>query len=279
MAAVVHESDDPAVVLERAGQFLANDPVRHNVVLTVLRTGVANPAPGRYWIAEGDHGVLGVVVHAPADVPATLTPMAADDVEAVVDAIADAGIELPGVSGDVATAARFAGAWAHRARTPARPVQGLCIQEMADVAPLVACPGEARQARSDERDLLVEWSGAFAVEAGDVVGDVAAVVERRLGAGQLWVWDHGGPVAMAGLTDPVIGVARIGPVYTAPQERLQGYGSAVVAYLSRTVRARGERCILYSDVANPDSNSVYRALGYRRAADVLVYRFGGGDGS
>ena len=96
---------------------------------------------------------------------------------------------------------------------------------------------------------------------------------RRLRAGHLWLWEHDGPAAIAAVSDPVEGVARIGPVYTLPDRRGRGYGSALVGAVSAAVRARGTRCILYTDLGNPIANSVYRRLGYRVVAEALRYRF------
>jgi predicted GNAT family acetyltransferase len=33
-------------------------------------------------------------------------------------------------------------------------------------------------------------------------------------------------------------------------------------------------CILYTQLANPTSNAIYRAIGYEPVSDVLRYRFG-----
>jgi predicted GNAT family acetyltransferase len=81
---------------------------------------------------------------------------------------------------------------------------------------------------------------------------------------------------MAGASAPVAGVARIGPVYTPPERRNHGYASALVAEVSSDVLAHGRRCMLYTDLANPTSNSVYHALGYRAVGEALRYRFGDG---
>ncbi len=68
-------------------------------------------------------------------------------------------------------------------------------------------------------------------------------------------------------------VARVGPVYTPPQGRNHGYGSALVARISAMVRNNGDRCILYADLGNPTSRSIYRAIGYRAVSEVLRYEF------
>jgi predicted GNAT family acetyltransferase len=39
------------------------------------------------------------------------------------------------------------------------------------------------------------------------------------------------------------------------------------------MRNEGYRCILYTDLGNPISNSVYRRIGYNAVAEALRYRF------
>jgi predicted GNAT family acetyltransferase len=84
-------------------------------------------------------------------------------------------------------------------------------------------------------------------------------------------------VSMTGITDPVAGVVRIGPVYTPRDRRGRGYASALVAPLSAAARNQGHRCILYTQLGNPTSNSIYRALGYRVVDEVLRYEFHRGE--
>ena len=79
---------------------------------------------------------------------------------------------------------------------------------------------------------------------------------------------------MCGLTAPAEGVVRVGPVYTPPELRGRGYASALVATVSADVRAAGNRGILYTDLENPTSNSIYRNIGYRAVSEVLSYEFG-----
>jgi len=46
----------------------------------------------------------------------------------------------------------------------------------------------------------------------------------------------------------------------------------VVATLTRDLLARGNRhCCLYTDLANPTSNSIYQRIGYRPLCDVGEY--------
>ena len=71
------------------------------------------------------------------------------------------------------------------------------------------------------------------------------------------------------------GVTRISGVWTPPALR----GPATRAGSSRpSARARldaGEACMLYTDLANPTSNAIYQAMGYRRVGDSISITFGG----
>jgi predicted GNAT family acetyltransferase len=69
-------------------------------------------------------------------------------------------------------------------------------------------------------------------------------------------------------------MARINAVYTPPDRRGNGYASACVAAASRHAQtALASTCMLYTDLANPTSNKIYQALGYRAVADVQEWVF------
>jgi predicted GNAT family acetyltransferase len=89
----------------------------------------------------------------------------------------------------------------------------------------------------------------------------------------LWLHDRR-PVSMAMVRPTVAGVARIGPVYTPDADRGHGYGSAVTAAAARTALATGARdVVLFTDLANPVSNSIYRRIGFRPVSDWLAIEF------
>jgi uncharacterized protein len=268
-------SEDAAFVLKRAEEFLVSKAVEHNLILTILQARVAHPEPGRYWIAlQGEKTVAGVVMQSPAEYPAVLTPMEPQAVLAMVDAIAEAGVTLPGINGDATTAANFAGQWSERCKAAAIPFQGLRLYEYLEAADVRPGEGRLRLAEPSDRSLMVLWTRAFQEEIGESASDTELRVDRSLAAKQLWVWDHKGEtVSMAAGREPTHGVVRIAGVYTPPEKRKQGYAAACVHALSEHLRAAGYRCILYTDLGNPTSNSIYRRIGYRAVSEGLRYRF------
>jgi predicted GNAT family acetyltransferase len=275
MAFGVHRSDDPAAVRRDADRFLASDPVRHHVVLTILDLRTRRPEPGRYWTVTDDDETVGVALQSPRGYFATITPMSPEAVDALVTAIVDHGVALPGVNGEAGTAAAFAGRWTELTRTGAE-VEGQRIYEVTEVTMPVGVTGQGRRAETDDRDVVAALLAGFADETGALVGDTEAQADQGIAEGRLWVWErHDLPVALAGTSPAAGGVRRVGPVFTPARYRRCGYGSAITAEVSRAVLGGGERCILYTELANATSNGIYRAIGYRAVAEAPRYRFTG----
>jgi GNAT superfamily N-acetyltransferase len=267
-------SEDPTVVIRRADKFLSSEPVLHNLILSILHSRVAEGDPGRYWIALQGEETVGVVVQSPLEYPAILTPMGPLAVMALVDAIAKAGVTLPGVNGDAATAANFAGQWGERCKSAAAPFQGTRLYEFLGAAEVPRTEGHLRQAGPRDRSLMVLWTRAFQDEIGESANDTELRVDRALAAGQIWLWDQNGETtSMAVSREPAEGVVRLSGVYTPREKRKHGYAAACVHALSEHLRGHGHRCILYTDLGNPTSNSIYRRIGYKAVAEALRYRF------
>lgn len=85
---------------------------------------------------------------------------------------------------------------------------------------------------------------------------------------RLWR-DEDTVVSLAGVSAPAAGVARVGPVYTPPAYRRRGYGAAVTAKATAAALSAGAHyVVLYTDLANPTSNSIYQRIGYKPDHDA-----------
>jgi predicted GNAT family acetyltransferase len=125
---------------------------------------------------------------------------------------------------------------------------------------------------------MLAWQADFIAEAvPDHVGD-DDTMRRRLTAmvadGGFWLWESGDVVSMTGVhAAPPMGV-RIGPVYTPPPRRGQGFATALVAHVSADALAHGSaRCWLHTDLANPTSNAIYQRIGYEWVCEATELRF------
>jgi len=116
--------------------------------------------------------------------------------------------------------------------------------------------------------LLGRWRMKFAQATGgfppltEPDPEGARRAAERGATSLLWTVD-GSPVAWAAHSAVIGAMARIGPVYTPPPLRGNGYGAAVTAAAVRSAQAAGARdVVLFTDAANPTSNGVYRRLGF-----------------
>ena len=134
--------------------------------------------------------------------------------------------------------------------------------------------GRLRQATHGDAPLLRVWCDEFVAEAG-VTAAPGDAIGRRIDAGSLFVWEvDGDVVSMAAVTAPQGDVGRVQLVYTPPVHRKRGYASACVATLTaRELAHQGRTCMLYADLANPTSNGIYQAIGYRRVGDAVDLKF------
>ncbi len=227
-------------------------------------------------MAERDGAPVAAALRTP---PHNLVLARPADGEAL-DALA-AGIDddLPGATGALPEVERFATAWCAQTGARQRLARSERIHAATATAPVHGVPGIARRPAVDERQLVLDWYRAFAVEAvGEDPGDerLARTVDHKLavaGAGIL-LWDDGGPVSLAGHGDETPNGVRIGPVYTPPEHRERGYASALVAELSQRLLGGGRRfCFLFTDLANPTANRLYARLGYEPVCDAMEITF------
>ncbi|WP_406837727.1 GNAT family N-acetyltransferase [Streptomyces sp. AHU1] len=270
--------------LALAGDFLRSRPAQHTVALTVT-DGLHRRGMSRYGESAPVFGALerdGVVRAAFFRTPPyrlNLTPLDERGAQALAALLADAEVEVPGVSADTDTVEAFAGAWGRR--TGARSVlfRGERLYRLGELsAPEPAPTGRPRVADEGDRDLLARWYAEFAGAIGEGAHrrDPGAWADDRISYGGITLWEdpEGTPVAMAGATPPVAGQLRIGPVYTPAHLRGRGYAGAVTAEVSRAAAASGvQEVLLFTDLANPTSNGLYRRIGYRPVSDFASYDF------
>ncbi len=150
------------------------------------------------------------------------------------------------------------------------------VYELRRVIPPPPAPGALRVATEADQELVARWLYDFAREVGmeGTVETVAESAAQRIDRRELFLWEDGRPVSLAGRGRHTTHGAVIGSVYTPPAFRGRGYASSCVAALSRQMLDAGWRfCALFTDLANPISNSIYQKIGYRPLGDFDEYGF------
>jgi predicted GNAT family acetyltransferase len=271
--AVVHES--PAAFLDRAKDFLQATALENNVLSGIAHRAVSEP--GRYpqgvWCAtlETNGVITGAALMTPP-FPILVSLLPSDGVEALLRVLG--GSDLSGVIGPEETVRRLSARLGAKVALEQR--QRLYALREKPGAP--ALPGRMRAMGPDDRALGLEWLGEFDREIGERRGakDRALALDLGLPKKQYFLWEERSPVSMASRIETPPDGCRIGSVYTPPDHRRRGYAGAIVAGLSRLSFEEGRAwCCLFTDLANPTSNSIYPRIGYRPVRDALKVEFAG----
>ena len=270
--------------LAHAGDFLAAREAEHNLLFGICSTIRTSPEafgmPPRFTVATGADGTVRA---AGLQTPPWNLVLSTSEDDAAIDAIADALADepLPGVTAPKEVASRFVQRW----RAVARAAATLDTEERIFRIERVLAPprparGTWRIVDRRDRDVVARWVVAFTEEAtpgAPPFDDPGAVADRwvaqqgRIG----YVWeDEGQVVSLVGAGGETPNGIRIGPVYTPPEHRGRGYASSLTAAATQDQLHRGRRFVfLFTNLANPTSNKIYRSIGYEPVCDVYMYRF------
>jgi uncharacterized protein len=273
---------EPESFLAQAGEFLAAREAQHNLILGLAsrlrREPLMYGEPAYLAVASEGGRVVGVALRTP---PHNLALSEIDDeaaIEPLVEHVHSVFGSLPGVVGPKERAGQFAAAW--QAATGVSASLELAQRTFcADhVEPPPPVSGKMRDYVRGDRELASRWMDAFVAEAlPDAPPESSEkFVDRREEDpdGGLVLWEDDGPVSMAGFGGPTPNGIRVGPVYTPPELRGRGYASALTAALTQRLLDGGRRfCFLFTDLANPTSNSIYQRIGYRPVSDVDMWSF------
>ena len=278
-----HLTEDLDNFLTRAGDFLRSRPTLHTVPLTVtevLRTGRADTYGGDapvFGLLERAGEVCATFFQTPPR-RLTLTPLTPEEADSLAAHLANVDHPLPGVTADHDTAASFAEAWQRHTGAVPTLHQRERLYRLGMLTPPKPFPGgRGRIAGEEDRERLMLWHREFVTDIGGTPpADNSSWADTRITDERVTLWEtpDGTPVSMAGRTSMVAGQIRVAPVYTPTHLRGHGYAGAATVEVSRAALAAGAaEVLLFADLANPTSNSLYQRIGYCPVADFALYDF------
>ena len=125
-------------------------------------------------------------------------------------------------------------------------------------------------------DLLLQWRRAYAIEALGADNDsalekrVAEEVDRQIRGQDCWVLLAGGvPVSLSGFNARLAEVVQVGPVWTPPEYRNQGFARLLLAWVLAQEKTKGtKKAILFTDT--PAGIKAYRAIGFEKIGEYRL---------
>lgn len=280
--------DDAADFAATIAPLIDSDPVGATMVSHILTNHLSSPfpnAPLLVTVTTGDRVAAAALRTTPYPMILVVDPLATDPTELLDELAAAVSVRrepVVGVNGRRRTVELFAAAWAARTGSAAKPRMWELFYRLAELTEPAGVPGSVRPASmADPADveLLARWFCAFREETG--VGRTPPVpdpdtVRRNVERGEVFlIWSvDGRAVATAGHSAVRHASSKIAPVYTPPEERRHGYGSAVTAAAVRSARQLGATEVtLFTDAEYEPSNLVYRRLGFEPIGEFAEFDF------
>ena len=273
---IVHRFTEAKAFLARAESFLRAAEAENVLMLGIC--GSAHFDDSCYLATvEENQAVVACALRTPPH-SALLTRADRQALELLAADLADKYEGLPAVAGPEPAAGVFARLWSARTGAAAGPAMRMRVFEARRVVQPPTAAGTFRAATEADLPTVARWTAAFFAEAGlDDPSDPDDVAREKIREGSLFIWEDARPVSMAAWAGRTGRVVRINSVYTPPEHRGRGYASACVASLTRQLLDEGfALCCLYTDLANPTSNKIYQAIGYRPVCDAAEYHLGAG---
>jgi len=236
------------------------------------------------WLMATVSDEKGIQLTALMTPPHNITLYATDNVinSKAINCLIDGlkGYEIPGVMTEKNLAEHFAREYTSLKGLTFKTTMSQRIYELKAVNPDIKQFGVVRLL--DERDMYFfpYWLEAF--NAASSYGATEMSIPQneeayryRLSTKKLYALEVDGiPVSMAGYTRELQTAIGVAFVYTPPYYRGKGYATSCVAQISQMALDRGyKKCVLYTDLLNPTSNSIYQKIGYTPVCDSLMLRF------
>jgi predicted GNAT family acetyltransferase len=261
-----------------AAALYQRDPVAAIVELRVLRSRPESDSPPLFLTVWDGGALAGAALQTPP-FPLLCGGLPESTISDVVAELAQSRPELNGVRGPHAIATRFADTWSERTGALSSVSLDERLYRLDVLHPPMTVEGEPRPVNDDDIDILVDWLARFRAEALAGEPGRAATAQSirtaKQAGGEFLLWTlNGEPVSMAAVCSPVDGVCGIGPVYTPIDRRGHGFGSAVTAAAADWAYAAGAKdVVLFADLANPVSNTIYQRIGFRPVVDFARIDF------
>jgi len=272
----VTTSTDAAAFAAVAAPVIEAEPVLHSLLASVVADAAVGHYPGHAFYVVDRPGRFPALAHHTPPHPLQIPAPDAEAAAALARHLWAEGRRPDAVGGHLASVESFAAEWTRLSGLRAEVRMRLGMYDLPGPVRLpCAVGGRPRAASEVDLDLVNEWNTAFYLEALGQPPPPGDMVRRDFAGQPVMLWCDPTPVAMARARPAAGGVARVGAVYTPPEFRGRGYGSAVTAAVSADRQGAGLRCMLFTDLANPTSNGIYRAMGYRHLMDTVELAFVG----
>ena len=181
---------------------------------------------------------------------------------------------MKGVSGPKDPSLAFADEWEALTHCNLEINMNSRIYECTSVTQTKRAEGTLKQATMDDIDLVRNWHDSFRIEAQIAVPPNVDQLIKQVENGSIYLWITDRPVSTALYGRGTENGGTVSAVYTPPEHRNNGYATALTAAITQKILDSGKKyAVLYTNLDNPTSNSIYQQIGYKPISDSTVWLF------
>lgn len=258
-----------------AGSWMAADERTNNLILSRLHAVRFNDDVKSWLAMDGDAPQLALL-----DTPINLV-LSGGNVRGAEFLAKNLDTEVRQFVGPAEVADVLAGHLQRKTGCAGRLSMEMTFYTLDHVEAFSSPAGCLRAATRAELDELAPLALAAEREMGVHVEepDAAAIestLRQAVDNGQQFVWSEGSAIrAIASHVSPYKHAgARIRGVYTLPEFRGRGFGTAITGALAARLLNGGQAWVaLFADNANPTSTGIYRRLGFQPHSIFRTWRF------
>lgn len=210
-----------------------------------------------------------------APYPLNIIIVEEDSIESIIDELVarlrEEAVAISSVIGVKQVAFHFASKWTNVEATERKVVNEGIYRLDTIQTDLTYSEGHWRNAVDKDVALIAKWYILFEIDAklppteNDVV---QKQVEVFIQNNEVFVWEvDGRVVSMMKKARPTKHGVTVSMVFTPEDERKKGYARSLVAKVSAELLKEYEFCILFTDLANPTANKIYREIGYQQITE------------
>ncbi|MBC7537761.1 MAG: GNAT family N-acetyltransferase [Bacteriovorax sp.] len=255
----------------------------YNLILG-LAYGIQNkkiePTEPLFYSLIENKKVVACALRSNSDKPLIVTEMSKVNLDLLVQDLVSNNDELAAVVGEEVSATYFKDQWTKIKKLNFKINIHLGIYECFKVVFPKTISGELILATEEHKNILRQNIKGFLVDCfpdNPIVDDnIESIMNRNLDNNSLFLLKdkNNDIVSMAANTRSTLNGGTISLVYTPTLLRGHGYASCIVALLSEKIMNNGKKfAILFTDLANPTSNSIYQKVGFVKTGQNIQYEF------
>lgn len=275
-----HENID--TFLDETLKYLEQSEALNNLMLGICNR--VKTTPGYYsdvylaTVKQGEELALAAVMSIPHKLVVYSSMEECDEaIELLVEDLQNRNIDVPGVVGPKELSKRTCHILSKNSDCKIKLEMNMRVYELREVNKDMIGEGILRLANEGDLEFVAQGMYEFEIDTGlNATPDKEKcyeVVRNRLQEKAIFLWEDAGEmVSMAAKARPTQNGATVNLVHTPKELRKRGYATSCVAALSQHLLDSGYKfCSLFTDLANPISNSIYMKIGYKPVGDYDGY--------